>query len=513
MFRFIQARPLAASFCLALWVAPGGAEPPPETDAPSVAEMAERVRPAVVLVVVKTGDEGPIRQATGFVVSPDGRIATCLHVLDGAEAVMVKTSRKRRFTGVFIDGLDAEKDLAILRIDARDLPALELGDSTALDPGDPIVVIGNPLGLMRTVTEGVVSGRRKTWADELDAESWMEEDFGGGSPIRGLYGFEVLQISAQVSHGSSGAPVLDPRGMVIGVAASGLAHGLMDLNFAIPVEDLEPLLDQRLALDLRSFQMQADGARRSLAEPLLAEARIALELGRPEDAEKALDRALVLHPRFVEALLLQATLLEAAGEREAAEGALIRAAEEGDEESAEAWSRLGELYLGPALRDGNIERRGLVITSGGEPLPGDQAMSAFERALEIDEEDARAARGIGKLHFSAGRYRQAVAWLERSLESDPELLDAGVQLGEAHRMLGQLYEAEEAYRDVLREDRDHALAHFGLAHVGMARRDGTLAREHWREFLELAEADPALEDLRERAIAYLERYMPDVVPR
>ncbi len=513
MLTSIQARSLAASLCLALRVAPGATEPPPALESRSIGEMAELARASVVLIIAKTGDEGPFRQGTGFVVGPDGQIATCLHVLDEAREVMVKAAGRRRFTRVLVDGVSAERDLALLHIDARDLPALTLGDSTALGVGDPVVVIGNPLGFSRTVTDGVVGARRVPRLDELDAEGWMEEKF-GVSPARDLYEFEVIQISAQATQGSSGAPVLDRRGEVVGIAVGGFGRGFLDLNFAIPVENLKPLLDQRLGLDLPSFRERADDARRELAEPHLGEARIALDLERMEDAERALDRALTLHPRFVEALLLKATLLETAGDYQGAEVALLRAVERGDEESAEAWSRLGELYLTPALREATIAREGFVIShGGGEPSPRAKAMGAFENALKVDDEDARAAFGIGTLHFSAGRYRRAIAWLERSLESDSGLLDAGIQLGEAHRMLSQFGEAEEAYLDVLRKDRDHPLAHFGLANVGIARGDMTLAREHWREFLELSEDDPELAELRERTVLYLSLRRPEALPR
>lgn len=489
---------------------PGQAEgPPPPPETLTVVEMAQHSAESVVVIQVKPRVRGPLRQASGFVVDPAGAIATCLHVLDGAESIVVKVGRKK-FSQVVVAGFDAEKDVALLRIEAEDLPALPLGDSSLLEVGDPIVAIGNPLGLTRTVTEGVFSAVREPAAEEVDEGEEGEEELRASPRVRGgLPRFRLLQISAQISPGSSGGPVLERHGTVIGVAMSGVERGTLDLNFAIPVEALKPLLEQDRGLDLGSFQERADQERSDLAEPHLAEARLALVLGRTEEAERELERALALHPRSVEALLLQAKLLEGHGEIDEAEK-FVRRATEADPESAEVWFEFGRFHLGSGLEEATVRRGDFLLEGVG--LKRDLAMKAFRKALEIDDEHAGAAYGIGTILYVEGRYREAITMLSHAAAADPDLLLAGLRLGESYLVLERLAEAQTAYETVLGRDEDYALAHHGMARVFESKLDLMTARQHWRRFLELSEGDPSLEALRGRTVLYLERFRPEALP-
>jgi serine protease Do len=187
--------------------------PPPRTL--SVADIAAHGLPAVV--TIRT--DGTL--GTGFVVRADGWIATNLHVIVGGPHVKV-TLRDlrgdRELEVLEVLAASPEHDLALLRVEAHGLPVVSLGDSDAMRPGDSVVAIGNPLGLEDTVSNGLVSARRT-----LDA------------------GVEVLQISAPIAPGSSGGPIFNDRGEVIGVATAVLEQG-QNLNFGMPARYLVPMM-------------------------------------------------------------------------------------------------------------------------------------------------------------------------------------------------------------------------------------------------------------------------------
>jgi len=186
------------------------------------AQIARLATPAVVQIRARG------RIGSGFVVAADGRIATSLHVIEDAEHVVVALSDGRTFTRVRVVDHDQLQDVVVLAIEASGLPALPL----AADPvkaGERVVAIGNPHGLENTVSDGLVSAVRE---DETGAE--------------------VLQISAPISPGSSGGPVLNDRGQVVGVTTSTHRIG-QNLNFATPVRQLLPLLRSRARRPLSSL--------------------------------------------------------------------------------------------------------------------------------------------------------------------------------------------------------------------------------------------------------------------
>lgn len=185
----------------------------------TVQELVTRAKPSIV-VITFTGREND-RQGlgSGFIVHPDGLIATNLHVIGEARPIAVQLSDGRKFDVVAVEATERHHDLALLRIEARDLPALSLGNSDELKEGEAIVAIGNPLGLERSVVAGVLSGRRE------------------------VEGRTMLQIAMPIERGNSGGPILDLHGRV---------HGLVtlkslkteNLGFAAPVNQLKPLIER-----------------------------------------------------------------------------------------------------------------------------------------------------------------------------------------------------------------------------------------------------------------------------
>ena len=207
-------RPFCAIAILLACLTPLRAELPDEK---TVEKLAETIRPSIVVVTAPGRDGKRHGLGTGFVLSADGLIATNLHVIGEGRPITIELADGKRYVPTHVHAVDRVQDLAILRIDARDLKPLELGDSDTLKDGQSVVAIGNPRGLKRSVVAGVASGRR-----ELD-------------------GRNMIQIAIPIEPGNSGGPLLDRAGRVHGILT---IKSLVtpNLGFAVPGNALKPLL-------------------------------------------------------------------------------------------------------------------------------------------------------------------------------------------------------------------------------------------------------------------------------
>jgi hypothetical protein len=211
------------------------AEPRAETARPTVREIVARSADSVV--VVRT----PIGLGTGFVVDR-GIVATNLHVIAGADRILLATSKGKRLQISAITGLDPTHDLALLSFSADASPTpLPLRRDAPLMAGDPVVAIGTPQGLALSASTGIVSAVR-----ELGPR------------------LTLVQTTAPISPGSSGGPLLDEQGRVVGVTTLISKSG-QNLNFAVPVEYLSALLaHSRGSISLAEFsklKWQKEGPR------------------------------------------------------------------------------------------------------------------------------------------------------------------------------------------------------------------------------------------------------------
>lgn len=193
-----------------------GASAPTMALDPMPRDIAARARPAVVRITASIDGE-EVGQGSGFILTADGRLATSYHVIRGAKQLAVQFSTGDIYDRVYFVSADERRDLVILQIPATGLATLALGDDRAARVGDRVYVMGNPLGLDGTFSDGLVSAKRT-------AE-----------------GVEFIQISAPISPGSSGGPVLNGAGEVIGIATLTLEHG-QNLNIAVPSRYVRGLL-------------------------------------------------------------------------------------------------------------------------------------------------------------------------------------------------------------------------------------------------------------------------------
>jgi S1-C subfamily serine protease len=195
-----------------------------------VAATAKAI-PGVVTITTQTalGFRSATDVGSGFLFDSGGWILTNGHVVDGATSITVQLGDGRRLTGQ-VYGIASSTDLAIVKVDATDLPALALGDSHGLALGQTVIAIGSPLGeFPYSVSTGVVSGLDRSIS------------------IRGLGSLTgLIQTDAAINPGNSGGPVLDTSGRVVGVATatSGAAQGI---SFAIPIDAARSIMDAALA--------------------------------------------------------------------------------------------------------------------------------------------------------------------------------------------------------------------------------------------------------------------------
>ncbi|HEY8582859.1 MAG TPA: trypsin-like peptidase domain-containing protein [Capillimicrobium sp.] len=252
-----------------------------ERDAPGVVFIrAQVVQQAQSPFGMPTDPQQGEATGSGFVIDEAGNILTNAHVVEGAVKVTVQFDDDRTVDAKVI-GTDVSTDLALLRVDpdGLDLHPLELGSSEELDVGDPVVAIGNPFGLDRTLTTGVVSAKQR----EIQAPD--------GFTIR-----DVVQTDAAINPGNSGGPLLDAAGRVIGInsqiATGGQGGGSVGIGFAVPIEtalDVLPSLKQGEAVE-RGFMgvssRTIDGSLAGLGLPVEQGALVqSVEHGSP--AEKA----------------------------------------------------------------------------------------------------------------------------------------------------------------------------------------------------------------------------------
>jgi putative serine protease PepD len=205
----------------------------------SIAGIAARVSPSVVSIEVSRGNSGG--SGSGFFLDNTGHILTNNHVISlvatAGASMRVQLANGKTYDAKLV-GRDVAYDLAVIKIKVTDAPALQLGDSDAVQVGDGVIAIGSPLGLTGTVTSGIISAKNRPVTS--------------GSGTRESSFINAIQTDAAINPGNSGGPLVDLSGAVIGVnsaiattgSAFGGQSGSIGLGFAIPINQARKTADQ-----------------------------------------------------------------------------------------------------------------------------------------------------------------------------------------------------------------------------------------------------------------------------
>ena len=208
------------------------------TDSNFVADAVEKTGPAVVRIdsersprnrAARLGNRAVRGTGSGFIIKSDGLVLTNAHVVNGADTVTVTLRDGRNFTGQVL-GQDELTDVAVVKIQASNLPTVSVGNSEQLRPGEWAIAIGNPLGLDNTVTAGIISATGRSSSDV-------------GVPDKRI-GF--IQTDAAINPGNSGGPLLNQQGQVVGMNTA-IIGGAQGLGFAIPINRAQQIANQLIA--------------------------------------------------------------------------------------------------------------------------------------------------------------------------------------------------------------------------------------------------------------------------
>lgn len=348
-------------------------------------DLVKRIKPSAVAIETFDSKDNTVARGSGFFIAPD-RIITNRHVIERSTRVEIHLLDGKKFPVRGVLAVDGEGDLALLQVDVPKALAIPLPIVRAVpQEGESIVVIGNPYGLEGSVSNGIVSAVRE---------------------ISG-YG-KIIQITASISPGSSGSPVVNMAGQVIGIATLQAAEG-QNLNFAVPAERISQLRIN----DLQSFSSlsaESQKNKRSSAERLYSQGLAQLSR---DDYARAL-------PYFEKAV-------------------------ETDSNYAEAWYQAGYCY-------GVLGRHA-------------DALRASRQAAKLRPEWSATFINIGVSSFALGQYKDAVEAYKTALRLDEGNADAQYSLGLTFGKMNRTDEEILSYRRAIAIKPDHvnAIEKLGLA--------------------------------------------------
>jgi tetratricopeptide (TPR) repeat protein len=400
-----------------------------------VAAQADRIyaenSKAVVVVVAANEEAGSVSQGSGFLVREDGAVVTNYHVINAASKIRVKVGEQ-----VFdVEGLlyaDAENDVAILKIDGTNFPKVRLGESEKVQVGEKVFVISSPQGFENTVSEGILSGIRK-----VDGTR------------------KVLQITAAISPGSSGAPVFNSKGEAIGIATFLVAEA-QNINFAMPINLIKDKLTATKVVPAGEA-CSADFTR--TAECWFYQGVAYGSNGMYERSTEAFVKAIQIKPDFSEAYYNLGVSYVGLGKYKEAREALEKAIQI-KPDSADAYENLGAVFSKLGMHD--------------------DAIRTLKKAIAINAEDAQAYYNLGVNYAILENYKAAVEALKQAIRFQPDFAAAHGFLGVTYAKMKNYKMAADALKQSIRLKPDDARSHYALGETYLSLEDRPSALDEYK---------------------------------
>lgn len=415
----------------------------------SLPELVRLVKPSAVAIETFDAKGNSVARGSGFFIGSD-RIITNRHVIENSSRVIIHLMDGKKYPVRGVLAIDGEGDLALLQVDVPKQLAIPLQVvRTVPQEGESIVVIGNPFGLEGSVTNGIVSAVRE---------------------ISG-YG-KIIQITAPISPGSSGSPVVNMYGQVIGIATLQAAEG-QSLNFAVPAERI---LQLKVG-DVRSFSSLSSDTeknKRSSAERFYSQGVAQLSL---DDFARALpffEKAAELDPNYAEAWYQAGFCYGILGRHEEALRASQRAADLRPNWS-ETWANIGASNFslgrfGPAmtayrtavkLDDKNPDTQFALGLTLSKLNRFDEEALSYKRAIALKPDHSRALERLGLVYMKLDRWNDAVEAFEQLKLYRPDA-KAYNYLGESLLETGKTDASIEAFNFAVNYNPDFDEARFNL---------------------------------------------------
>ncbi|HET6891069.1 MAG TPA: trypsin-like peptidase domain-containing protein [Pyrinomonadaceae bacterium] len=427
-------------------------------------ELVRRIKPSAVAIETFDARGEKVSRGSGFFIETD-RVVTNRHVIEGAHRAEVHSSTGSIYPVKGVLAVDAEGDIAILKVDVplnqvRPLPL----DRTSPQEGESVVVIGNPFGLEGSVTNGIVSAVRDI-------------------PTFG----RIIQITAPISPGSSGSPVVNMQGQVIGVATLQITGG-QSVNFAIPSERISQLQVVSVT-SLPDLVASSGRTKRARAVQFF---RDGLSFLSKDDCEKAL-------PYFEKAVESDSTYAEAWAQTGFCKEKLGRHAEaiEASKKavslrpSSESYFNIGlanyylkhyrdaadaykqAIRLDPYNAADAHYALGLVYRDWGK---ADDEIQAYKQAIKLKPDYTSAYERLGSRYFRSKKYPEAVDIYKQLASLKPGDANPINSLGETYLEMGKMNEALESFRQAIRLKPDFGKAYFNLGKglLAIGNRDAAL---------------------------------------